>query len=365
MTLIFPERNVFQVHQMIEDSVEPETRSRIYSEGIVHRLRKSDSQKMMLLILVFALMLSQPSQPGESLDDAIQRFQKGEFKQAITLLMQLRDSSPSDPNIRLWLGKSYLKARDWDSAIREMEKSVQLQPSSARNYLWLGRACGGKAAHVFPLLAARWARRVLKEFETARKLSPEDLDTRFDLLEFYLEAPGIMGGGKDKANAEAQAIAKLDPRKGYAARSAIFSKDKKWDLAKKELIQATVDFPNDADAYKDLAEFLLSRKDFNGALQHAGKARVLNKGSKGIQLLVAAASIQLRADLDDSEQVLKNLASGSLADSDPSFEDVYYWLGECYLAKGDTSKALGAFKTVLSFNPEHEKAKEHISAIRN
>jgi tetratricopeptide (TPR) repeat protein len=320
---------------------------------------------MMLLTLALTLMLSQPPQPGGSLDDAIRPYQKGDFKQAITLLVQLRASFPTDPNIRLWLGKSYLKARDWDNAIREMEKSVQLQPSTARNYLWLGRACGGKAAHVFPLLAARWARRVLKEFETARKLSPEDLDIRFDLLDFYLEAPGIMGGSKDKANAEAQAIAKQDPRKGYAARSAIFSKDKKWDLAKQELVQATVDFPNDPDTYKDLAEFLLSRQDFKGALQIARKGLTLNRESKGIQLFVAAASIQLQTDLDDSEQVLNKLASGLLADSDPSFEDVYYWLGKCYLAKGDKSRALGAFKTALSFNPDHDRAKEHLSAIRN
>jgi tetratricopeptide (TPR) repeat protein len=204
----------------------------------------------------------------------------------------------------------------------------------------------------------------LREFKTARKLSPKNLDIRFDLLEFYLEAPGIMGGSKDNANAEAQAIAKLDPSKGYTARATILSKEKKWDQAKKELIQATADFPKDPDTYKDLAEFLLTRQDFKEALQNARKALALNNESKGTRLLVAAASTRLRTDLDEAANMLNELASDSLTDSDPSFEDVYYWLGECCLAQGDQSKALGAFKTALTYNPDYDKAKEQISAIR-
>jgi predicted Zn-dependent protease len=316
------------------------------------------------LILLFTLMLLAPPPPRGDLNEAIQLYQKGEFRKAINLLIPMRGGSPEDPDVRLWLGKAYLKARDWDNAVKEMEKSVQLQPSAAINYLWLGRACGGKAAHTFPLFAARWARRVVKEFESARKLAPQNLDIRFDLLEFYLEAPGIMGGGRDKANAEAQAIASQNSRKGYTARSIILSKEKKWDLAKKELTQATIDFPNDPDTYKDLAEFFLDRKDFKEALQNARKALALNSESKGIRLLVAAACTQLRTNLDEAENTLNRLASGSLEDSDPSFEDVYYWLGECYLAKGERSRALDAFKTALAFNPDYDKAKESISAIR-
>jgi predicted Zn-dependent protease len=316
------------------------------------------------LILLYALMLFTPAQSQGKVDDAIQLYHQGEFRKAISLLIPLRGAAPADPRVRLWLGKAYLKTRDWDNAVHEFEKTVQLQPSSAVNYLWLGRACGGKAAHSFPLFAARWARRVVKEFETARRLSPENLEVRFDLLEFYLEAPGIMGGSKDKAGAEAEAIAKLDPPKGFTARSTIFSKEKKWDLAKKELIQATVDFPSDPDTYKDLAEFLLARQEFNEALQTARKALALNPRSKETQLLMAAASTQLRTDLDKAENILNNLSTDSLSDNDPSFEDVYYWLGECYLAKGDKAKALDAFKTALSFDPDYDKAKEGISRIR-
>jgi tetratricopeptide (TPR) repeat protein len=307
--------------------------------------------------LTLLLMLLLPL--SASLDEAIHLYEKGEFKQAINVLLQLKGTSLDNPDVRLWLGKSFLKVRDWDGAVREMEKMVQMQPSS-QNHLWLGRAYGAKASHVVFFSAPRWARRVLKEFETARTLSPDNLDARFDLLEYYLEAPGFLGGGKDKANAEAQAIAKQDAMKGHLARSIILSKDKKWDLAEKERIQATIDYPNHAAAFKDLADFLFDRQDYGGALQTSRKALALDKESKGSQLIVAAASVRLRTGLEESGRILYALASGPLTDNDPFFEEVYYWLGEYYLAKGDKAKAKEAFGKALVFNPEYDRAKAKI-----
>jgi tetratricopeptide (TPR) repeat protein len=264
--------------------------------------------------------------------------------------------------LRLWLGKSYLKIQNWDRAVQEMEKSTELQPK-AQNHLWLGRAWGARAEHAFFLKAMKMAGRVVEEFETAKQLAPNDLEVRFDLLEYYLSAPAIVGGGRDKADAEVQAITKLDPRKGYNARSTLMIKDKKWDLAKKELIQATIDFPNDASAYKDAADFLLDRKDFEGAVQYAKKALTLDKESKRSQLILAAARIQLRSEVDFSAKTLLGLASGPLSDDDPTFEEVYSWLGECYAAKGDKAKAREAFSSALRFNPEYDKAKQGISRL--
>jgi tetratricopeptide (TPR) repeat protein len=318
---------------------------------------------MKIPAFMFLLALPQVSHAGASLDDAIRLYQKSQFKQAAGLLEGLKSQSPNDADVRLWTGKSYLKIQNWDKAVQEMEKAAQLQPN-AQNNLWLGRAWGARAEHSFFLKGMKLAGRVVKAFETARQLAPENLDVRFDLLEYYLNAPGIVGGGRDKADAEVQAIAKLDPKKGYNARSIVLSKDKKWDLAKKELIQATVDFPNDASAYKDVAEFLLNRQDFEGAGQYAKKALALAKESKTSRLILAAAGTQLRTDLDYQAKSLLSLASGPLGDEDPAFEEVYYWLGECYLAKGEKAKAREAFESALAFNPEYGKAKERISRLK-
>jgi tetratricopeptide (TPR) repeat protein len=319
---------------------------------------------MKISIFLLLLALLPGSQSSGALDKAIRLYEEGEFKQAVNLLLQLSDSSPADPNVKLWLAKSFLKIRKWNDAVHELEKAVRFQPSNAQYHLWLGRACGARASHSIFFTAIRWAQRVVKEFETARSLAPNDLDVRFDLLEYYLNAPGIVGGGSDKAEAEAQAISKLDPAKGYTARATIFQKNKNWDLAKKELTQATIDYPNDADAYKDLAIYLLDRKDFRGALDYAKKTLALDSESKPARLIVAASLTRQQADLDQAARTLSELAAGTLGENDPAFEEVYYWLGECHLAKGNKAKARESFERALAFNPDYDKAKESSSDLK-
>jgi tetratricopeptide (TPR) repeat protein len=315
-------------------------------------------------LMLFLLIITPGIQSHGDLNEAIRFYEKGEFGRAVDLLQQLRKSHPTDPELRLWLGKSFIKIRQWDNAVQEMEQAVHLQPSNALYHLWLGRACGARASHSIFITAIRWAGRVVKEFETARKLAPEDLDARFDLLEFYLNAPGIVGGGKDKAEAEAQAISKIDPPKGYTARAIILQKNKQWDLARKELTQATIDFSNNADAWKDLAEYLLERQEFENALNSAQRSLALEGKSKQVRLIIAASRIRLRKDLHQAIRSLEELAAGMLGDNDPAFEDVYYWLGESHLAMGDKAKALEAFKSALRFNPEHGRAKDRVSRLK-
>ncbi len=77
----------------------------------------------------------------------------------------------------------------------------------------MGRSYGEKAEHSGLLAAVKLAKRVREEFETAVRLDPNNVEARADLAEFYMEAPAIMGGGRDKAEAQAQQLAIADPVK--------------------------------------------------------------------------------------------------------------------------------------------------------
>jgi tetratricopeptide (TPR) repeat protein len=319
------------------------------------------SLKMKIPFLLFFMILPPALPSNGSLQEAIGLYEKGKVTQAASIFQQLSASTPSNPEIWVWLSKSRLKTRDWDKAVQAMEKAVKLQPANAQYHLLLGRACGSRASNSSFLTAMGWARRVVKEFETARSLAPEDIDIRFDLLDYYLNAPGIVGGGKEKAEAEAQAIAKLNPQKGHLAWATIHSKDKKWDLARKELTQAVVENPQSVSASKDLADFLLDRQDFGGALNYAKKALLLDGKSKRSRLIAAAAKIGLKSDLEEAAETLQNLLAGALGEGDPAPEEVYYWLGEYFLTKGEKAKAQEAFKSALAFNPEYNRAKDGLS----
>jgi len=318
-------------------------------------------RKMKIPFLLLFLILPPALPSHASLQDAIGLYEKGKFAQAASVFQQLSTSAPASAEVWVWLSKSRLKAREWDKAVQAMEKAVQLQPVNAEYYLLLGRACGSRASHSNFLMAIGWARRVVKEFETARKLAPEDIEVRFDLLDYYLNAPGIVGGGREKAEAEAQAITRLNPKKGYLARATIHIKNKKWDLARKELAQAVAESPQSVSASKDLADFLLDRKDFEGALSYAKKALLLDAKSKRSGLIAAAAKIRLKSDLEEAAETLHAFLAGTLGEGDPGFEEVHYWLGEYFLTKGEKARAQESFKAALAFDPEYGRAKDGLS----
>ena len=326
--------------------------------------------KMLKTLLAFFVLLLTPATfaqltgaAKEKPSYAIRLYEKGSFKQAVEVLRQEAKTSPRDPEVRFWLGKAYLKIRDWKAAVTELEKAVEIEPSNARYRQWLGRASGERASRAFITTAYSMARQVVREFETARRLSPNNLSIRFDLLEYYLQAPGMVGGGRDKAEAEARAIAEIDRQKGYTARATIYRREKQLDKAKDELLLAIDEFPESAAACEDFADFLFGRQDYEGALQWSRKALTLNPELNYSRFLAAAASTRLKRDLEAAAGELQKLVDGTLSDDDPTFEQVYYQLGENYLAQGDKAKAKAAFQTALSYNPDHSRSKESLKKL--
>jgi len=315
--------------------------------------------------ILLSLFLAASQLSGvQEIDAAIGLYEHGKFQRAAEILSDLTRRDPQNAKLRCWLGKTYLKLHRPDDAIRELEKAVELDPKNGLDHLWLARAYGDKASHSSLLSAFRQARKARKEFETAAQLSPDNVDIRFDLLEFYAQAPGIVGGGKDKAEAQAKEIAKLSPRHGYTARAGIYEHDKEWNRARNELVQATVKFPNDADAYVDLAQFLWQRGDYGEAAASAQKALTLDGSIRAARLYLAAAQVGLRRDLPGVLQALQGLAGGPLTDRDPAFEEVYYWLGQAYLAAGQKTEAREAFERSLVFDPDYSMSRKALARIK-
>jgi tetratricopeptide (TPR) repeat protein len=299
-----------------------------------------------------------------SKDEAGQHYLHGRYGPAAELFRNQAAASPKDPELRLWLAKSYLRDGKVDESIEALEKAVDLDPKNGLYHLWLGRAYGEKAEHASIFTAFGWARKVRRAFETAVQLAPANMDARFDLLEFYLAAPGIVGGGEDKAELLAKEIAQASPRLGHTARSLVFRKQKKWDQALEELKQSAAKYADHADAHLDLAQYLLERGDSSGAEQAALQAKRIRPNLPRCRMVIAAAQIEAGTELAAAEKSLREIVAGPLSDDDPSFAEVHYWLGLALSKQGRSGEARASLQSALRFDPDHEKAKDALSRIR-
>src|SRR5208282_6173564 len=156
-----------------------------------------------------------PPDASATIQTAQRQFNAGNYSAAITTLQSAVTQNSSNAEAYYWLGRTYYEIRDYDNAIAAGEKSIALDPKNSVYHQWLGRIYGGKADRD---RSFSYARKVKKEFEAAVQLNPENIAARRDLEEYDLQAPWVVGGNKDEAKAEVDAIAALDPVAGHLAR---------------------------------------------------------------------------------------------------------------------------------------------------
>lgn len=130
--------------------------------------------------------------------------------------------------------RELLRSADLDDAIDGADALVKALPNDPMAWLWAGRVYGRQAQEANILTAAKWAGRCRDAFEKSVELDPSLIEARFDLLQFYMMAPGIMGGGRDKADAQAAKILELDQASGKVAAANLARSDK--DDAKAEAL---------------------------------------------------------------------------------------------------------------------------------
>lgn len=101
------------------------------------------------------------------------------------------------------------RLREAPADARLAEKAVRLDGSVARYHRQLAEVQGLIAERSGVLQQVMLARRFRKEIDAAMELDPRDVQAMRDLLEFYLIAPGIVGGDSKKADAVAAQIASV------------------------------------------------------------------------------------------------------------------------------------------------------------
>ena len=137
---------------------------------------------------------------GPDLARAHKLYSLTEFQQSLEVLQAVPNK---DAAVFELMGRNYYGLGDFKKATEVLEKAAALEPESSDIYLWLGRAYGRRAETSSMLTAPGFATKARQFFERAAQLNPNNLDAQSDLFEYYLEAPGFLGGGFDKASATA------------------------------------------------------------------------------------------------------------------------------------------------------------------
>ena len=261
---------------------------------------------------------------AQSLELARSDFDAGRYADAVQRLTATLGRTPKDAAVNYWLARCYYEQRQYDPAIKHAETAVTLSPDNAEYHRWLGRIYGAKAEQSQSFFMAR---KVKQEFETAARLAPSSIEARRDLMQYLVEAPWIVGGSKEKAKEQVQAIAQLDPMEGRLAQAAFLSAQKKWNEAQTEYL-AVVDMrPLRIEPYMEAAEFFADRKDADNLDRILAEARRTNSRDPRLDFYHAVMLILRRADRPTAERLLTSYIANVPERSDyPSHKTAKEWL---------------------------------------
>jgi len=126
----------------------------------------------------------------------------------IFLLSGIAVANPEAENL-FNSGLAHYEDQKYNKAIKELEDAVQLEPENARYHHVLAKSYGLEAKRTNWFRAMSLARKTLTHLELAAKLDNDNIEILDDLMEFYREAPGFLGGDTEKANKIQSLIEKL------------------------------------------------------------------------------------------------------------------------------------------------------------
>lgn len=106
----------------------------------------------------------------------------------------------SDDADHFKLGQMHYAAGEYDAAINSFSMAVNLAPDNSSYHHWLGKSYGMLAQESGLLTAYSLSKKTRLELERAVELDDQNVDALTDLMEYYLQAPAFLGGGKEKAD---------------------------------------------------------------------------------------------------------------------------------------------------------------------
>ena len=296
---------------------------------------------------------------------ARQQFDQRNYDAAKVEFTALAKTSPNDVTIRLYLGRIAIQQNDADEAVKQLERCGEIDDRNAECHAYLGDALGVAAQHASKFRQPFLAKRIKKEFEHAVELDPGCIEGRFGLVQFYMYAPGIMGGSAEKAVEQATELEKRNKLRGALAFATLANHDKKTPEAIAAYNRAIAAAPDSTVGYYSLVNVYSRDKQWSEAFATVDRliARVPAERNAllAITRLAALSGEQMARGEDAARKWLANPPADATT---ATISSAHARLGGLYEKMGRKDQARAEFEQALKINPRNEEAKKGLETAR-
>jgi len=307
------------------------------------------------VVLVVSFCLSLLAAIGFAADANLQSLaDAGHWKRLRAIVEPRLASNANDAEAAYRMAQVKHAYGDLDGALALAERAVAAQPRNADYHVQVADICVDKADDAGIFKGLSLAHRSKSELQTALDLDPKNVEARWYLFVFDLQAPGIAGGDKKQARILAEELAKISAVEGYLAQGRIARVEKNVAAEEDAYGKAVAADPKSSKARISLARFYNagSRKNLDEAEKQAREAVRIDPGrANGYQILAAVyAETERWKDLD---AILADAEKNVPDNLNPAFQ-----AGKTVLLVGkDYPRAERYFRQYLTQEPEGDTPK--------
>ncbi len=243
--------------------------------------------------------------------------------------------SRQDINDLIDRGVGYLDKGDFDSAILEFNKALEIDPGNGDAYYNRGVAYYDKGEY----------ERAISDYTKAIEINPKDTDAYNNRGLIYYEKSDY-----EKAISDYTKAIEIDPMYAdtYYNRALAYYNKGEYDTAISDYTKVIELSPKDTDAYNNRGIIYYERGDYDKAISDYTKTIEIDPGyvdayfNRGI----------IYYDRQDYDRAISDYTK--VIELDPRDEDAYYNLGLAYDQKGKKERAITDY-TKVTEKPEKEK----------
>jgi tetratricopeptide (TPR) repeat protein len=328
-------------------------------------MARTNKAALAMLLLASAPLAANNLKQDGAPEAALRAYEASDYTRAVELLQEAAAKAPGNGDVQLWLAKSYLELQERDAAIRSAEKAVELDPQNSTYHEWLGKAYGEKADHAGWFSAISLAKKSRKEFQNAVELDTRNFSARQALIEFDCSAPGLVGGGEDKAQPHIQQLMEMDAAEGHYAAGNCRRQKKDFAAADEEFTKSLESRPKSVELIYDIGDYAMKRGQPERlfAVVDAGE-RVAPNDLRGRFYRGVGLVLQMER-LEEAKGLLQEYTRRApKRNGYPSPAWAHAWLGRLYENTNDITEAKKEFESALRVDPKNKMAQEELKKIK-
>jgi tetratricopeptide (TPR) repeat protein len=208
------------------------------------------------------------------------------------------------------------------------------------------------------------ARKTHKEFETAVQLDERNFSAIQALIEFDCSAPGLAGGGEEKAKPLIERLAGMDAAEGHYAVGNCRRQKKDFVTADAEFTKALESNPKSADLIYDIGDYAVKRSQADRLIAVADAGEKAEPADPRGRFYRGAGLILQKEKPEEAERLLREyLKTAPIRSGYPRPSTVHEWLGKLFENQNQMKAAENEYLAAVNLDAKNKSAREALKRV--